>query len=293
MSLRSSLPRPVQRVVRTGYVAAGRATAGARVLPDTIVVGAQRCGTTSLFRALSQHPQVIRPTFNKGVNYFDLNHHRGTAWYAGHFPLRRTARRTVPDGSDPVVFEASGYYLFHPLAPARIARDLPDVRVIAMLRDPAERAYSAWKHESARGFETLPFLEALEREDERLRGQTERMASEPGYASYSHRHHAYRRRGDYVAQVEHLLELFPRAQVHVVYSEDFFTQPQDEFARLCSFLGLPWVDGLTFEQHNARPSTSMPSGAGAFLEQALGDQATGLERLLGRRPPWSAPEGDR
>lgn len=293
MSLRSRLPQPVQRAVRTGYVTAGRATAGARVLPDTIVVGAQRCGTTSLFRALSQHPHVVRPTFNKGVNYFDLNHHRGRAWYAGHFPLRRTVRRSIPEGSDPVVFEASGYYIFHPLAPARMAHDLPDVRVVAMLRDPVERAFSAWKHESARGFETLPFTEALEREDERLSGQAERMAAEPGYASYSHRHHAYRRRGDYVAQVQQLLQLFPRSQVHVVYSEDFFGRPREEFARLCDFLGLPWVEGLSFEQHNARPSTSMPSDGRALLERALGDQAVGLERLLGRRPPWNSPGGDR
>lgn len=287
MSLRSRLPQPVQRAVRASYVTVGRATADGRVLPNTIVVGAQRCGTTSLFRALSQHPQVIRPTFNKGINYFDLNHHRGQSWYAGHFPLRRTVHSRVPEG-DAVVFESSGYYLFHPLAPARIAHDLPDVRVIAMLRDPVERAFSAWKHESARGFETLPFVEALEMEDERLRGETERMAAEPGFASYSHRHHAYRRRGDYVSQLQQFYELFPREQVHVVYSEDFFGQPHAEFARLCEFLGLPWVEGLAFEQHNARPSTSMPPEGRAFLERALGDQTARLERLVGRRAPWLA-----
>ena len=291
MSFRSSLPQPVQRAVRASYVAVGRATAEARVLPDTIVVGAQRCGTTSLFRALSQHPNVIRPTFNKGINYFDLNYHRGTSWYAGHFPLRRTVRSRVPEGS-PSVFEASGYYLFHPLAPARMAQDLPRARVIAMLRDPVERAFSAWKHETARGFEELPFVEALAKEDERLDGQAERMASEPGYASYSHRHHAYRRRGDYVSQLQRFYELFPREQVHVVYSEDFFSRPEAEFARLCEFLGLPWVEGLVFDRHNARPSSSMPPEGREFLESTLGDQAAGLEELVGRRGPWQT-EVDR
>lgn len=286
MNLRSRLPQPVQGAVRAGYIATGRSTAGLRVLPDVIVVGAQRCGTTSLFRALSQHPQVVRPTFNKGINYFDLNYHRGPAWYAAHFPLRVTARRRVPEG-EPVVFESSGYYMFHPLAPARIAKDLPAVRLVAMLRDPVERAFSAWKHESARGYESLPFVEALRHEDERLRGQAERMISEPGYASQSHRHHAYQRRGDYVAQLQRLYELFPREQVHVVYSEDFFSRPQEEFARLCQFLGLPRVDGLSFEQHNARPSSSMPLEARAILTHALGGQTDELERLVGRRPPWA------
>lgn len=287
MSLRSSLPHPIQRAARAAYVAAGRPTARSRVLPDTIVVGAQRCGTTSLFRALSQHPQVVRPTFNKGINYFDLNYHRGPSWYAGHFPLRATVRRRVP-AQETRVFESSGYYLFHPLAPARIANDFPDIRVIAMLRDPVERAFSAWKHESARGFDTLSLMAALEQEDDRLRGQAERMASEPGYASYSHRHHAYVRRSDYVSQLRPFYDLLAPEQVHVIYSEDFFAYPEDEFARLCTFLGLPWVDGLTFEQHNARPSKSMPLDGRARLTEALGGQADGLERLVGRRPPWPA-----
>src|SRR5699024_1388561 len=71
-TLQPSVPRPVKRALRTGYVAAGSLSSAGRLLPDFLVVGGQRCGTTSLFRALEQHPHIVRPTLNKGVNYFDI-----------------------------------------------------------------------------------------------------------------------------------------------------------------------------------------------------------------------------
>ena len=91
--------------------------------------------------------------------------------------------------------------MFHPLAADRIAADLPGVRLLVLVRDPVERAYSAHAHERARGFETEPFERALELEPARLAGEAERIAAEPGYLSASHQHHAYRARGRYVEQL--------------------------------------------------------------------------------------------
>lgn len=286
MSLKTSLPTRVRPLVRQAYVRVGSATARHRALPDAMVIGGQRCGTTSLFRALSAHPGMVRPSLNKGVNYFDLNYHRGMSWYAGHFPLRATVRRRGADRATSV-FEASGYYIFHPAAAERIARDLPQVKLIAMLRDPVERAYSAWKHESARGFDDVPFERALELEETRIAGEAERMLADTSYASDAFRHHAYAERGDYVAQLERFRRHFPAAQIHVVYSEDFFARPVEEFGSLCDFLGVERFTDLDFEVHNSRPSTSMPAAARERLEAAFADQIPGLTSLVGRRPPWS------
>ena len=112
--------------------------------------------------------------------------------------------------------EASGYYMFHPCAPARMAEHLPDVKIMAMLRDPVERAFSAYKHELARGFETESFERALALEDERLAGQAERMLADASYQSAAHRHQAYVRRGQYAEQLERLRDHFPAEQIHVV-----------------------------------------------------------------------------
>lgn len=270
----------------------GALTARFRVPPDMLVIGGQRCGTTSLFRALEQHPQVVRPTLNKGINYFDLNYAKGPRWYAGHFPTALTARRRVGTDRPFIAFEASGYYLFHPLAAERIARDLPDVKIVAMLREPVERAYSAWKHESARGFESESFDRALELEEERTRGESERMASEPGYQSYSHRHHSYAARGDYVRLLQPYYDRLPSSQIHIVYSEAFFADPVTEFRALTDFLGVEHVTGLSFDQHNARRGGPMPERATQRLTARFEGQHASLEKLVGRRPPWppsSAP----
>lgn len=233
-----------------------------------------------------QHPQVVRPTFHKGINYFDVNYHRGATWYGGHFPTRFAARVRSPKDCEPVAFEASGYYMFHPLALSRIAADLPHIKLVAMLRDPVERAYSAWKHESERGFEDQTFIRALEMEGDRLAGEAERMRVDATYQSYSHRHHAYRARGEYLSLLHPSTGSVPREQLHVLYSEDFFANPAEEFTRLSDFLGLRRHALTHFERYNARPSVSMPAEGRRILQDHFSGQRRELENFVGRPAPW-------
>ena len=174
-------PSPVKRVVHFGSRSYGRITAPARMLPSFLICGGQRCGTTSLYRALAAHPVVLKAVLHKGVHYFDTAYHRGLAWYRGHFPLQRTALKVEQRFGVPAqTFESSPYYMYHPHAVARIARDLPGVKLIALVRDPVERAYSQHAHELARGFESeTSFGRALALEPARLRGQEERLAVDP------------------------------------------------------------------------------------------------------------------
>jgi len=285
MSFRSSLPEPIRAAARRSYVALAGLTAADRSLPDFILVGGQRCGTTSLFRAFEQHPLIVRPRLNKGINYFDLNYHRGEAWYRAHFPRRNRTRRV--HGVDSVTFEASGYYMFHPLAPARIANDLPDIKIVVMLRDPVERAFSAWKHESARGYDDVSFDEAVASESFRTEGEWERMVSDPNYQSFAYRHYSYAARSDYVPQLQQFYDRIPAARIHVLYSESFFADPKHEFTRLVDFLGVPSPQAVTFEKHNARPSGPMPIYARNVLRERFQGQAEELEKLTGQRPPWA------
>jgi hypothetical protein len=141
----------------------GRATSALRVVPNLLICGAQRCGTTSMYQTLRQHPAVLRPVARKGVHFFDdVTYVNGMAWYRAHFPLRsHVARRAQRTGEAPVVFESSPYYLFHPAAPARIAAALPAAKALVLVRDPVERAYSAYTHEFRRGYESETFERAL------------------------------------------------------------------------------------------------------------------------------------
>lgn len=284
-SLRKSVPPGWQRAGRQGYVAIGRRTAQFRVLPSFILIGGQRCGTTSLFRALMQHRDVVRPTFHKGVNYFDTNYFRGPDWYAGHFPLRSRAHAQTRHGN-PYVFEASGYYMFHPDAIRRLSNDMPHVKLVAMLRDPVERAYSAWKHESVRGFEWEDFETALGLEDRRLVGEVDRIRADPTFESFCHRHHSYRGRGEYATLLDSALHFFPREQIHVMYSEDFFDSPEESFGTLSSFLELPTQSDIAFDRYNARPRQPMREQTRRDLTEHFSSQVGRLTEMVGSRPPW-------
>jgi hypothetical protein len=281
--VRQRVPDPVKQAGRRLSRSAGLATAGARLLPSFLVVGAQRSGTTSLHRALLAHPQVVGPVLHKGVHYFDVAATRSLRWYRAHFPVAAVARART--GGRPVAFESSGYYMHHPYAPARIAVALPGVRVVAMLRDPVERAYSAHRHELLRGFETVGFEEALDLEPERLAGEVERLR-DPAYVSHSHRHHSYVDRGQYVDQVRRLFETFGRDRVHLVWSEDFFERPEPVFAELLDFLGLDAWQPPSFERWNARPRAPMAPATRARLEAHFAPYDDALAELVGRTPSW-------
>lgn len=257
------------------------------MVPGFLIVGAQRCGTTSLYRAMSQHPAVLKAVLHKGVHYFDTHYGRGMSWYRAHFPLKARARRVErTTGTTALTFESSPYYMFHPLAAERIARDLPGVKLLVLVRDPVERAYSAHAHESARGFETEPFQRALELEDERLHGEAQRIAADPAYVSLSHQHHAYRERGKYSDQLSRLAQLFGKDRIHVVDSGDFFTTPEPVYDAVVEFLGLPHRGYPDFDRHNARPRESMPPALRAELGRYFAPYDHRLADWLGHRPSW-------
>jgi len=285
-SVRKAAPEPLKQAGRRAYVRVGTATAPLRLPPSFIVIGAQRCGTTTLFRALLAHPQVVRPAFHKGINYFDLNYYRGMTWYLGHFPVTGLARAMTARHGGPAAFEASGYYLYHPFALERIAHDIPGVKLVAMLRDPTDRAFSAYRHEYARGYEWETFEKALELEDERLTGEIGRMRADLRYESFPHRHHSYRHRGHYADQLERVFELFPRERVHIIDSDAFFDDPASEFQRLRTFLGLKPFQPTGFGRHNAHPGPPMAPPTRRMLDEHFTARNQRLPALLGWSPRW-------
>ena len=277
----------VQRTARAVARTAGRLTSVARMTPDFLIIGGQRCGTTSMYRTLREHPAVLPPVLHKGVHYFDTSYDRGMAWYRAHFPLEATARRVERrTGVRPLTFESSPYYMFHPLAAARIAEDLPGVKVVVLLRDPVERAYSAHAHELARGFETEDFETALDLEESRLQGEVERILTEPGYTSHGHQHHAYLQRGRYAEHLERLEGIFGRDRMHVVDSHLFFTEPEPVYDGVLEFLGLPHTGYPAFERHNARPRSPMSESLQARLEEHFVPHDERLTEWLGRPVSW-------
>ena len=278
-----------KQLVRSLRQAWGLATSDRRVLPALVVAGAQRCGTTSLFQALRQHPAILPPRFHKGLHYFDVDYSKGIDWYRAHFETQASLLRRSRSGIIPIQCEVTPYYMFHPLAPSRIAADLPGVRVAVMLRDPVERAYSAYTHERARGYEPLGFAAALDAEEGRLAGEVARIRSDPDYVSRAHRHQAYAARGRYVEQLRELEANLGRNRIHVIDSGKFFSRPADTVAELLDFLDLPPAAQMTFEVHNSRPRPELPAGTRKRLADYFEPWDAELARWLGWEPSWRRP----
>lgn len=286
MSIRQYVGPSGRKVVRSTALLVGRRTSWARMLPSFLVIGAQRSGTTTLYRLLVDHPSVVRPAFHKGIGYFDINYLKGPNWYRGHFPMESVARIRTRENGSPVTFDSSGYYLYHPLAAGRIARDLPEVRVVALVRDPVERAFSAHAHEFARGFEKEAFARAIEMEPDRIRGEAQRIIAEPGYNSYSHRHYSYLARGRYAEQLEVYARLLGPERVKAIDADAFFAEPVASFVELQQWLGLPVTRPTHVGVHNARPRGDMDTGLRAELTQYFEPWDEQLVAYLGHEPSW-------
>lgn len=290
---RAHLPARLVRGTRIAATAWGQATARARMKPEFLIVGAQRCGTTTLYRLLEEHPNVVRPTFSKGIGFFDLNYTKGMAWYLSHFPLDRLAQARRPARGPLKAFESSGYYMYHPDAAGRIAEDLPGVQLVVLVRDPVERAYSAHRHELARGYETLPFGEAIRREPERLRAEEAAVLQEPTLERFHHRHHSYLARGRYAEQVRRLRSAVGDERVYVMDADSFFTAPQTEFTALTDWLDLPRHVPTGVKPWNARPRDPMPTELRNELSDYFAPYDADLATLIGRQVSWRSSTGQR
>jgi hypothetical protein len=280
--------RAARRSAHWGLVTAGRPAYPVRMLPSFLIVGAERCGTSSMFEELRRHPAVVSAILpRKEVHYFDYKYQHGLSWYQCHFPVKARAKLAARgSGAAPMAFEASPYYMFHPLAPERIHRDLPGVKLIVMLRDPVARAYSAHVMRIGRGYETESFERALELEESRLAGEAERLVADPSYVSYNHRHYAYRARGQYAEQLEHMESIFGRDQIHVIDSGDFFADPASVYNQVLDFLGLPHIGSPVFERPSTRSRPPMADSVRTALEEHYRPHDERLATWLGHEPSW-------
>lgn len=281
-------PERLKSVGKSGLRAAGVLTSPLRGLPDYLIIGAKRCGTTSMSTYLQSHPGVAplfpRAQHVKGVHYFDRQFSRGPAWYRSFFPVgsrRPRARRQLAG-------EASPYYLVHPYAAARAAQVVPHARILLQVREPAGRAWSQYRDEVKVGNETLPFAQALAAEPARMAPERARMAADEHYYSPVHEHLSYLEQSRYADALARWLEHFPREQVLVVRSEDLFERPEPTFRTVTDFLGLePFVPPQGFRQHNASPAPSDgPDPALTALRTSFAPANEALAALLGWSASW-------
>lgn len=257
-----------------------------RVLPDFLILGAMRAGTSSLYAWLCEHPQVMGPPA-KEVHFFDRLHARGPYWYRRHFPtLAEVAERRERLGKRVAVGEATPCYLFHPAVAARIHALLPEARLIVLLRDPVARAFSHYRQSVRQGREPLAFADALAAEDERLAGAEQALATGSCARVLAHERYSYRSRGLYFEQLQRYFERTPADRILVLRSEDMFRDPQATVDEVVAFLGLdPWRLSAA-PAWNQAPDLAKPVPGEARLRAWFEPHNRRLSDFLGRDMTW-------
>lgn len=259
-----------------------QATAGLRALPDFLIIGAAKAGSTSLYDYLVEHP-AIETAFRKEVHYFDQNLGMGENWYRAHFPLksRMTGGR--------ITGEATPYYCFHPAVPALAGRLLPEAKLLFILRDPIARAYSHYQQNLRRGLETLSFAEAVAAEPGRLaEPQAKLKAGEVDYDE-THQHLSYVTRGLYADQLTAWLQHYPAERIHVLFTEELATDPDPVLQPVLRFLG---VAPFRYDTPKTSNSGRYDLDIDPALYQHLRDHYAASDKMLseftGRSLPWRA-----
>ncbi|MGB0114687.1 MAG: hypothetical protein WBP59_15825 [Ilumatobacteraceae bacterium] len=287
----------VRRAGRGIVRAAAMATADLRPLPDLVVIGVKRGGTTSLFRDLERQPTSLPlvPSARrlplrenmKGVHYFDGDMARSMRWYRSHFPTSPTRRWRERRTGSSFTAEASPYYFFHPLAAQRAAASLPDTTFAVMLRDPVERTVSHWAEQTRNGIETLSLGDALAAEPDRVGDDARRLVSGEIGESNAHEQQSYAAQSEYSDSYDRWVGAVGAERLVVTYSEDYYRAPHDTVAAITSSIGIDAVRHDDAEHRNAAPRPSiLDPDIEAQLTARFRPDVERLAERLGARPPW-------
>ena len=282
----TSLRHKVTRARRWAEWKVRHASSHLRVLPDFLIIGTMKGGTTSLYDYLCRHNKV-ETAFRKEVHYFDGNYTRGAPWYRGNFPTRRQLQRL---GQGAVTGEATPYYLYHQAAAERIAGLVPRASLIAVLRDPADRAISHYFHSVRTGMDTRPIRQAFAEENAYVQAE-EKHVLRDDYTSDQHRMWSYVARGHYAQQLEEYFKRFSRKQMLILKSEELFADPQMAVREVTDFLGIDPVTLSDVEVLNAgtylKSDSSEVEQVREELRRYFESHNQRLSELLDRDFTWS------
>jgi len=208
------------------------------ILPDFLIIGFPKCGTTSLYEYLIQHPD-IHPPVGKEIDYFDRLYHKGLNWYKVRFPVifqKNYINKIL--GKKFLTGEATPRYIIHPHAPKRIKKIIPNSKFIVLLRNPVDRAFSHHQMNLKNDYEYCSFDEAIKNEKKRIEGRYEKMIKDQNYYSWDYDLFAYMQQGIYFDKIKKWFDVFPKEQFLFLQSEIFLKNPSIVYHQALKFLKL-------------------------------------------------------
>lgn len=233
-----------------------------RLLPSFIIIGATRAGTTSLYEYLGNHPNILQPIV-KETAFFNHIYHINPNWYRTFFPTVSEQEETKKQRNKEFIItsEATPSYLIDPRVPKRISKMLPNVKLIVLLRNPIERALSHYHHNVLTGIENLSFEQAITKETERITKSFDKLKNKKfiindnsinyffrvmTFKTENYFKFSYLQSGRYYEHLKNWMMIFPKKQLLIIKSEDFFDSPKNIFKEVQEFLNLPNFDLVNY-----------------------------------------------
>lgn len=254
--------------------------------PDYLIIGAEKCGTTSLYEYLLRHPNII-PAKGKEISYFDNKFRNGFGWYKTFFPSLLNKKCNQNFLKNKIISgEATPRYLNHPHAPKRVLKLLPKIKLIVLLRNPVDRAYSHYQMEVIRGREKLSFEKAIECEKERISEEFQKMEIDDTYYSRKYYWFSHLEAGIYIKQLKRWMGLFPKNQFLIIQSEDLFKNTTSTYNVVLKFLGLSHYELPEYKKFKERKYQKLDTGLRKKLSDYFQPYNEQLYQFLGRDFSW-------
>ncbi len=259
-----------------------------RVYPDFIVIGYQKTGTTFLYKYLSKHPNIM-PASKKEIHFFNFSFGSGSNYYKAQFPLKIYKKYLERKFNIPFkTGEASPSYAIHPKAAKRIKELIPNTKLIFILRNPIDRAYSQYHYRKKRGMEELSFEEAIEEDNNRkilLMKQFER--DELTIYNRKQIKFPYISISKYIEHLTKWYEVFPKEQILILKTEDFNENSQKELNKVCDFIGISKIEFKKLTKQNVGKYPEMNSETRIKLSEIYKDYNEALEKFLKIKLEWN------
>ena len=253
-----------------------------RSLPDFIIIGTARSGTTSLYYDICQHPCVLPAAYDE-LGYFDSNFHLGLNWYRSLFPTLFSKWLIKQKKQFAITGEDTPFYIWDPIVAKRILKNLPKIKLIVLLRNPVDRAYSNYHLGVRAGTENLSFEDAIKVETKRLEEINEESKS--SIEKYAIRR-SYLAKGFYADQLKIWFEIFNSNQLLIISTEDLKSNPQKVINKIYNFLEIPDKHKLIPEKQKKAVYPEMKKETREFLIDFYKKNNTELFSLIGQKFDW-------
>lgn len=237
-------------------------TSPLRALPDFIVIGAKRCGTTSLYYYFGQHPSINSSAHDK-LGFFDDNFELGINWYKSHFPIQKRNFLT---------YDVTATYIQSANVAKRIKKLLPNVKLIAILRNPIDRAFSEYNETVRENSEKLSFEDAI----------TFEMNEQKNPNSKN-----YLTKGKYANQLTYWYEIFPKKQLLIISAEDLQNNTQNTLQSIFQFLNLPNYSIKDIQKRNVGKYLPMKTETRKKLIDYFKPYNEDLYKLIDKHFDWN------